>query len=371
MTQWWHGVDMALKRQHPRKRIRQWLVPLVVATALLAAACGTVVETGATPTITATTTSSPVMAPEPTTTSVPVLAETTTTTTTTIAWTSAVWDDVQFVGLGSWWLVPQSTLVVRVSAPVAGAPTNGSAGENAWTLDVDDAILGSYSDQTIEVVHTSGWEVPADAAILFLVPFRDESGELSPDLWQTRYVDASIVTIDLDFWGEALALAEDALGLMWDNDDVPVLERRARAVETLMPLYSLYGRMPLSTEDPSAWDYSEQDTGVPPEPGTSTEGSETTDLAETPLVVELEDRTVVFSNWFFMLLDGTATVRVLGSDGEVLVEGPVVGESAVMREVGVDGGDFEFFDGATVVAFMTQEELMAAIRSATGISAGS
>lgn len=133
--------------------------------------------------------------------------------------------------------------------------------------------------------------------------------------------------------------------------------------------------VPPETTTTSFVDPSELDTAITPEP-TALEGPPELDdtyYANTPLVVELADRTIVFSNWFFVLLDGTATVTVLGPDGAVLLEGPAEGPNAVMREVGVDGGDFEFFDGDKIVAFMTQEEFSAAINAqakANGVGAG-
>ncbi|MGB5731018.1 MAG: hypothetical protein WBN24_05345 [Acidimicrobiia bacterium] len=148
-------------------------------------------------------------------------AESAQITTTTIG--SSVIDDLPGVDrYGSWWLVPESTLVVRgVLKGTSRTLDDGRAIKDIWVVEEPTIVLGDYVGDRIEVAADSKddplWHEGLEA-IFFLVPLRLSRDTASPELWVPRLGSNGVVTSELDKWQAALPAAEEGLGNRWLAD---------------------------------------------------------------------------------------------------------------------------------------------------------
>ena len=161
----------------------------------------------------------------------------------------SVFGDSVFDEFGAWWLVPDSTLVVRGRLTgIQDRYHRGRTAKDIWELEVTSVILGEAPGSALLVSHFSAeasasgafgwhrvWSV-GDEGIFFLVPLILGPGIASPDVWVAQTGSSGVLIDDLDRWEAALPRAGPVLGAWWapsrlDLDPVAAALRTELVVE--------------------------------------------------------------------------------------------------------------------------------------------
>ena len=215
--------------------------------------------------------------------------------------------------------------------------------ERLWSPPISDEVIAEAgldpsltADDVGQIRLTSEQAalVPIGSTAVFFLGFGSFQGQLPAAL--IPYGGLAGIETERSEADDRIARLDGALA----DRDPWIIGRQTSARSLIQPVFDEFGRIPLPEQ------YEPSDAG--------TSFDEERALFNSPLRISFEGGVVEFSKWFFVLLDGTATVTVYDPEGQIVLQGSAEGEESVMSENAA--GDFIFTKDGAIVAQLTSEE---------------